>query len=486
MMQTEAEKQVGDVPDGSPKEPPTTPNMKSPSKQEKRGCTNGATRSTGAKINMRLTEYRMCKTEDGRLTAEEAGERLEYILDRDGEVGTFIKAGPIACNNGLVRITRLNNEEVSESEAWKKVEEETTVVAAAIDWMRSMLLLPKGSWVAHAIHQLKATAFVCNELCKQDKNANRVYTAAEEKLFFWSKIGRVPEPAFAYLESCDRFKKVVKESEKALGLFTDVKHQWWLGIYTRFWEELIKVGGPGGFDKDVAAENRTGFRARCVALGIEEPMFEVSGTTVILSAHGRNLCMEPEIRAVDTEYKIMDADVLTAMLDVWMEPVAGIVDVRAELRDHGIAEQAVISAFHGVDVIEVFARFDRDMAATMVQQVTVKVPAVQEARAIAIRGVLSGQGQDGNFSIHDVSNGTVKVRWSGNLSLARTRIGLSAVASQEDGSLERMADLERKLEAVSMMARTSAAVAKSTGAKLEDHFTRAMDLANQTAESQAS
>jgi hypothetical protein len=211
LMQTEVEKQVGDVPDGSPKEPPTTPNVKSPSKHEKRGCTNGATRSTGAKINMRLTEYRMCKTEDGRLTAEEAGERLEYILDRDGEVGTFIKAGPIACNNGLVRITRLNNEEVSESEAWKKVEEETTVVAAAIDWMRSMLLLPKGSWVAHAIHQLKATALVCNELCKQDKDANRVYTAAEEKLFFWTKIGRVPEPAFAYLESCDRSSKTIRQ-----------------------------------------------------------------------------------------------------------------------------------------------------------------------------------------------------------------------------------------------------------------------------------
>jgi hypothetical protein len=36
------------------------------------------------------------------------------------------------------------------------------------------------------------------------------------------------------------------------------------------------------------------------------------------------------------------------MLDIWMEPVAGIVDVRAELRDNGIAEQAVISAFQGV------------------------------------------------------------------------------------------------------------------------------------------
>jgi hypothetical protein len=73
-VQTETEKQVGDVPSGSPKKPLATPNARSPPKNEKKGCTSSATRSTGAKVNMRLTEYRMCKTEDGRLTAEEAGD----------------------------------------------------------------------------------------------------------------------------------------------------------------------------------------------------------------------------------------------------------------------------------------------------------------------------------------------------------------------------------------------------------------------------
>jgi hypothetical protein len=102
-------------------------------------------------------------------------------------VGPLLKAGPIACNNGLVRITRLNSEEVTEAEAWKQVEEETTAISAAIDWMRSMLLVPKGSAVTQAIHQLKATALVCNELCKQDKEVNRVYTEVENKLFFWTK-----------------------------------------------------------------------------------------------------------------------------------------------------------------------------------------------------------------------------------------------------------------------------------------------------------
>jgi hypothetical protein len=94
MMQFETEKTVEDGPKGSPNRPPTTPNARSPSKQEKKGCTTSATRSTGTKVNMRLTEYRMCKTKDGKITADEAGERLDEILDRDGEAGSFIKAGP--------------------------------------------------------------------------------------------------------------------------------------------------------------------------------------------------------------------------------------------------------------------------------------------------------------------------------------------------------------------------------------------------------
>jgi hypothetical protein len=118
MMQFETEKQAGEVPDGSPKKAPSTPNAKSPSKKGKGGCTSDATKSTGAKVNIRLTEYRMLKTKDGKMTAEEAGERLDEIFDRDGDVGPLIKAGPLSLKNGLVRITRLNNEEVTEAEAW--------------------------------------------------------------------------------------------------------------------------------------------------------------------------------------------------------------------------------------------------------------------------------------------------------------------------------------------------------------------------------